>query len=52
MTDSMDEDVSVAESKRRQVRERVLQAEKEKLHLDLARGINDDIEEIIREEID
>jgi len=52
MTDPTDEDVSVADSKLRRVRERILEAEKEKLHLDLARGINNDIEEIIREEID
>jgi hypothetical protein len=34
------------------VRERVLQAEKEKLNLDNPRGIINDIEQIIREEID
>lgn len=33
------------------IRERVLQAEKDKLHLDLPRGINDEIEAIVREEI-
>ena len=33
------------------IRERVLTAEKNKLHLDLPRGINNEIEEIIREEI-
>lgn len=33
------------------VRKRVLEAEKNKLNLKLPRGINNDIEEIIREEI-
>jgi hypothetical protein len=36
----------------RRVRERVLQAEKDKLNLDNPRGIINDIEQIIREEID
>lgn len=36
----------------RRVRERVLEAEKNKLHLDLPRGINNEIEQIIREEVD
>lgn len=35
----------------RRIRERVLHAEKEKLNLDLAHGINDEIEQIVREEI-
>lgn len=35
----------------RKIRERVLQAEKDKLNLDLPRGINDEIEQIVREEI-
>ncbi|WP_273838086.1 hypothetical protein [Halococcus sp. PRR34] len=33
------------------IRKRVLEAEKEKLNLRLPRGINNDIERIIREEI-
>lgn len=36
----------------RRIRERVLKAEKEKLNLDLPRGINNEIEQIIREEVD
>ncbi|MFD1646893.1 hypothetical protein [Haloarchaeobius litoreus] len=52
MAESLAEtDVTVTTEKIRTIRERVLQAEKDKLHLDLARGINDEIEEIIREEI-
>ncbi|WP_229121693.1 hypothetical protein [Halapricum desulfuricans] len=51
MTGVSDEEVSITRDKLVKVRERVLEAEKEKLHLDLARGINDEIEQIIREEI-
>lgn len=40
-----------SEDSLRRIRERVLKAEKEKLNLDLAHGINDDIEQIVREEI-
>lgn len=39
------------EGKIRRIRERVLEAEKEKLHLDNPRGIINDIEAIVREEI-
>lgn len=52
MTGTSDEDVSVPNRTLKTVQERVLQAEKEKLHMDLARGINNDIEQIIREEVD
>lgn len=51
MADITDEDVSITQDKLSRVRERVLKAEKEKLHLDLPRGINDEIEQIVREEI-
>jgi Na+/phosphate symporter len=46
-----DDELEISEQQLRRIRERVLQAEKEKLHLDLPRGINNEIEEIIREEI-
>lgn len=46
------EDLEIEEEKLRRIRERVLQAEKEKLHLDLPRGVINEIEEIVREEID
>jgi hypothetical protein len=52
MSEISDEDISITRDKIKRVRERVLQAEKEKLHLDLPRGINDEIETIVREEID
>lgn len=52
MTDVPDEEeVSIDSSKLTRIRERVLQAEKDKLHLDTPRGVINDIEEIIREEI-
>jgi hypothetical protein len=51
MSDVSKDEVSISKSKRRRIRERVLQAEQEKLNLDLPRGINDNIEQIIREEI-
>ena len=46
-----DEELEVDEEKLQRIRERVLRAEKEKLHLDLPHGINDEIETIIKEEI-
>jgi hypothetical protein len=51
MTDIADENVKITKEKRQRIRERVLQAEKDKLHLDNPRGIINDVEEIIREEI-
>lgn len=51
MADIADEDVTVPRETLVRIRNRVLQAEKEKLNLDLPRGINDEIEEIIREDI-
>ena len=47
-----DEELVIDEETLRRIRERVLQAEKEKLHLDLPRGVINEIEEIVREEID
>lgn len=46
------EELEIEEEKLRRIRERVLQAEKDKLHLDLPRGVINEIEEIVREEID
>jgi hypothetical protein len=43
--------LEIEEEKLRRIRERVLQAEKDKLHLDLPRGVINEIEEIVREEI-
>ena len=47
-----EEDIEIEEAKLRRIRERVLQAEKEKVHLDLPRGVINEIENIVREEID
>lgn len=52
MSERGESDVSVDDETVRRIRERVLKAEKDKLDLDLARGINNDIEEIVREEVD
>lgn len=52
MTDISDENITIGPETLRRIQGRVLQAEKEKLHMDLPRGINDEIEEIIREEVD
>ena len=51
MTTLSDDEVTISSDKIEKIRERVLKAEKEKLHLDLPRGINDEIEQIIIEEI-
>lgn len=45
------EQLEVDKDKLRQIRERVLEAEKEKLHLGNPMGVVNNIEEIIREEI-
>jgi hypothetical protein len=50
MADNGDE-ITIPDETLTRIRERVLQAEKEKLNLDLPRGINDEIEEIIEEEV-
>ena len=50
MTDG-EKEISIPNSKLAKISERVLMAEKEKLNLDLPRGINDEIEQIIEEEI-
>lgn len=47
-----DADIEFDDATLRRIRERVLSAEKEKLNLDLPRGVINDIEEIIREEVD
>jgi len=52
MADLSDEEVTVPAETLVRIRERVLKAEKEKLNLDLPRGINNEIEQIIREEIE
>lgn len=51
MTDLSDEEISITREKLKRIRERALEAEKSKLHMKLPRGINNEIEEIIREEI-
>jgi hypothetical protein len=52
MADISDEEVTITRNKLKRVRERVLQAEKNKLHMDNPIGAVNDIEEIIREEIE
>jgi hypothetical protein len=52
MADISDNEVTVTEKQKRRIRERVLQAEKAKLHMDLPRGIINEVEDIVREEID
>lgn len=44
-------EITVPDKKLAKIRRRVLEAEKEKLNLDLPRGINNEIEKIIEEEI-
>jgi hypothetical protein len=51
MVDISDEEISITQEKLKRIQDRVLKAEKGKLHLDLPRGINDEIEQIIREEV-
>lgn len=51
MTDSSDDEIEISPQTQRRVRGQVLKAEKEKLNLDLPRGINDEIEQFIRDEI-
>lgn len=46
------EEIEFDQNKLRRIRERVLNAEKEKLHLDTPRGVINNIEDIVREEID
>lgn len=52
MSDDADIEVEISDRAIAQVQKRVLAAEKEKLDLKLPRGINDDIEQIIREEVE
>lgn len=51
MPDFSDSEVTVSDSELREIRERVLQAEKAKLDMDNPIGVINDIEQIIREEI-
>lgn len=44
-------ELELDQAKLRRIRERVLKAEKEKLHLDNPRGVVNNIEDIVREEI-
>jgi len=46
-----EDDLEIDQAKLRRIRERVLNAEKEKLHLDNPRGVVNDIEDIVREEM-
>jgi hypothetical protein len=48
----MDADVDYDEDTLRRVRERVLEAEQERLHMKLPRNILNDIQEIIEEEVE
>lgn len=52
MDDLGDREMEISDRALARIRKRVLAAEKEKLNLRLPRGINQDIEQIIREEID
>lgn len=45
------EELDFDQNKLRRIRERVLEVEKEKLHMDVAQNAINEIEEIIREEI-
>lgn len=51
MSSLSDREVQISQEEIVAIQERALKAEKNKLHMDLARGINNEIEEIIREEI-
>lgn len=47
----MDSEVDLDDDTLRRVRERVLEAEKERLHMKLPRNILNDIQQIIEEEV-
>jgi hypothetical protein len=51
MSDVSDEEIQISQEKIIAIQERALKAEKNKLHMDVPQGINNEIEEIIREEI-
>jgi hypothetical protein len=51
MSSLSDGEVQISQEEIVAIQERALKAETNKLHMDLARGINNEIEEIIREEI-
>jgi hypothetical protein len=46
-----EDNISISDSKLAKIRERVLSAEKEKLNLDNPRGIINEIENIVQEEV-
>lgn len=46
-----DRDIELDDRTLKRIRERVLEAEKERLHMDIARGMINETEQIIREEI-
>lgn len=48
----MDSEVDLDDETLRRVRERVLEAEKERLHMKLPRNILNDIQQIIEEEVE
>lgn len=50
-TETSIEELEFDDETLQRIQERVLEAEKEKLNLDLPRGINNEIEQIIREEV-
>jgi hypothetical protein len=51
MADKDDSEIDLDEEALTRIKRRVLTAEKEKLDLDLPRGINNEIEKIITEEV-
>jgi hypothetical protein len=51
MNGGSDSEIELTEAQLQTIQERVLQAEKEKLHMEVAQGINNEIEKIIKEEV-
>lgn len=51
MDDLSKDEIVITQEQLGQIQERTLKAEKERLHMDVAQGINNEIEKIIREEI-
>jgi hypothetical protein len=51
MSSNFDSNVGLTEAQLKAIQQRVLLAEKEKLHMDVAQGINNEIEKIIKEEV-
>lgn len=52
MSQGPDVEVDIDEQAVKRIRERVLEAEKEQLHLKLPRGIIPEIKQIVEEEVD